>query len=202
MLEKRKAVFLDKDGTIIPDVPYNVNPDLITLAAGVVEGLRLLKQQGYLFVVISNQAGVARGYFKVEDLVQVEKKLDELFQKEGLEIARYYFCPHHPDGKISAYTMSCNCRKPKPGMILQASDELNIDPQKSWMVGDILNDVEAGNAAGCRTILINNGNETEWAEGSFRTPTFVAANFLEAANFVCNNTTDPKTINDTKLATV
>ena len=200
MPEKRKAVFLDKDGTIIPDIPYNVNPDLITLAKGVVEGLKLLQQQCFLFIVISNQAGVARGYFKVEDLRPVEQKLNQLFNKEGLDIAHYYFCPHHPDGKIPEYAIACNCRKPKPGMIVQAVSELQIDVQSSWMIGDILNDVEAGNKAGCKTVLINNGNETEWVKGPFRTPTFVAANFLDAAKFISSNTPDFKTVNDTKLA--
>jgi len=191
MSEKRKAVFLDKDGTIIPDVPYNVNPDLITLVEGVIEGLSLLKQQGYLFVVVSNQAGVARGYFKIGDLTLVEQKLNQLLNKEGIEIARYYFCPHHPNGKIEEYSITCKCRKPNPGMILQAIDDLQIDATNSWMVGDILNDVEAGNRARCRTILINNGNETEWVEGPSRTPDFAATTFLEAAKYISNNRMNP-----------
>ena len=191
MSEKRKAIFLDKDGTIIPDVPYNANPDLITLSEGVIDGLTLLKQQGYVFVVISNQAGVARGYFKIEDLTHVEQKLNQLFSKEEIEIAGYYFCPHHPDGKIEEYSITCNCRKPNPGMILKAIDELQIDPTNSWMVGDILNDVEAGNRAGCRTILIRNGNETEWVKGPSRTPDFAATTFLEAAKYISNNGVNP-----------
>lgn len=184
MGSKRKAIFLDKDGTIIPDVPYNVNPDLITLYDGVIEGLKLLKELGYIFVVISNQAGVARGYFKYNDLENVKQKINFLVNKEEIQIEKYYFCPHHTAGTIPELSVKCKCRKPEPGMILQAVDELKIDAARSWMIGDILNDVEAGNRAGCRTILIKNGNETEWVEGSYRMPTLVAANFLEAAKMI------------------
>jgi D-glycero-D-manno-heptose 1,7-bisphosphate phosphatase len=202
MIEKRKAIFLDKDGTLIPDVPYNVNPDLITLADGVAEGLQLLKEEGFLFIVISNQAGVARGYFQMEDLKAVERKLDELLTSHAIEIAHYYFCPHHPDGKIPGFSISCDCRKPKPGMILQAIKDFDIDAAKSWMIGDILNDVEAGNRAGCQTVLIDNGNETEWVKNSFRTPTFTARTFLNAAKYIANHSIDPQELNDTKLAAV
>jgi D-glycero-D-manno-heptose 1,7-bisphosphate phosphatase len=187
MTGKRKAVFLDKDGTIIPDVPYNVNPDLITLVDGVIDGLKLLKAHGFAFIVISNQAGVARGYFQYKDLEKVIEKIDLLLYKDGIRIEKYYFCPHHTEGKIPEYTMKCNCRKPEPGMLLQAADELQIDMQSSWMIGDILNDVEAGNKAGTRTILINNGNETEWESGSLRTPTFVSPDFLQAAQYIVQN---------------
>lgn len=187
MTAKRKAVFLDKDGTLIPDIPYNVNPDLITLQPGVIEGLKLLQEDGYIFVVISNQAGVARGYFQLNDLEKVSEKLNHLLNTEGIKIEGYYFCPHHPAGKIAEYTIACNCRKPEPGMILKAAKELLIDTGKSWMIGDILNDVEAGNRAGCKTVLVDTGYETEWLQGSFRKPAFVASDFLQAARYICNN---------------
>jgi D-glycero-D-manno-heptose 1,7-bisphosphate phosphatase len=192
MTAKRKAIFLDKDGTLIPDVPYNVDPDFISLQNGVVEGLRLLKDHGYIFAVISNQAGVARGYFKVDDLEKVKEKLNVLLNKEGIHVAAYYFCPHHPLGIVPEYSIACNCRKPEPGMILKAAKDLEIDTPKSWMIGDILNDVEAGNKAGCKTILLDIGNETEWVEGVFRKPTFVATDFLQAARFICNVSNDTR----------
>jgi D-glycero-D-manno-heptose 1,7-bisphosphate phosphatase len=185
MTAKRKAIFLDKDGTLIPDVPYNVNPDFISLQKGVVEGLKLLKDNGYVFAVISNQAGVARGYFKFNDLEKVKEKLNLLLNQEGIQIEAYYFCPHHPSGKVPEFSIACNCRKPEPGMILKAARDLDIDTPKSWMIGDILNDVEAGNKAGCKTILLDIGNETEWIDGLFRKPTFVASDFLQAAQFIC-----------------
>ena len=183
---KRKAIFLDKDGTLIPDVPYNVNPKLITLQDGVIEGLKLLKEKGYIFTVISNQGGVAKGYFEFKELKGVEKKLNFLLNKEDIDIAAYYFCPHHPNGKIADYSTICDCRKPAPGMIFKAAEDLDINIGKSWMIGDILNDVEAGNKAGCKTVLLDIGNETEWLEGDFRKPDYTAANFLEAARFICN----------------
>jgi histidinol-phosphate phosphatase family protein len=202
MIHRRKAVFLDKDGTIIPDVPYNVNPDLITLVDGVIEGLQLLKTEGYLFVVISNQAGVARGYFEIDALKEVERKLNQLFNQHGIEIAKYYFCPHHPAGKIPEYSISCECRKPMPGMLIRAVDELQIDASNSWMIGDILNDVEAGNRAGCRTVLIENGNETEWVKGPLRTPSFAAKTFIDAAKYIKNNPYQPDSINEARMATL
>lgn len=200
LMAERKAVFLDKDGTLIPDVPYNVNPDLISLENGVIEGLKLLQKAGYVFVIISNQAGVARGYFQLNALEKVKQKIDLLLNKEGIVVEGYYFCPHHSEGKVAEYAVACECRKPKPGMILQAAKELNITTESSWMIGDILNDVEAGNRAGCRTILINNKNETEWVEGPFRTPTYVAENFINAARFILNTTYETNELNDKKLA--
>lgn len=201
-MTEKKVVFLDKDGTLIPDVPYNVNPDLITLQEGVIAGLNLLQQAGYSFVVISNQAGVARGYFKIEELGKVWQKLDVLLNKEGIAIEKYYFCPHHILGKDPEYTIDCDCRKPKPGMIIQAAKDLNISTSNSWMIGDILNDGEAGNRAGCKTVLINNGNENEWVAGPFRTPTNVASDFFSAAQFIINYFSETPAANEPKLAAV
>lgn len=200
MTKKIKAVFLDKDGTLIPDIPYNVNPDLITLKDGVIEGLKLLQIEGYVFIVISNQAGVAKGYFKYDELEKVKLQIDKYTEAEGIHIESYYFCPHHSEGKIAEYTKACECRKPKPGMILQAAKDFDVNLAASWMIGDILNDVEAGNRAACQSILINNGNETEWLKGSFRTPSYVAADFLEAATFIINNPYETSELNDKKLA--
>jgi D-glycero-D-manno-heptose 1,7-bisphosphate phosphatase len=176
-----KAVFLDKDDTLIPDIPYNVNPDLITLQADAIEGLQRLQEEGFLFIIISNQAGVARGIFTEDALPMVEQRLAELMATHGLALSGFYYCPHYPEGKIAAYTQECDCRKPKPGMILKAAQEHDIDLSESWMIGDILNDVEAGNRAGCKTILINNGNETEWVAGPMRVPTYICISINQAA---------------------
>jgi D-glycero-D-manno-heptose 1,7-bisphosphate phosphatase len=185
----RKAVFLDKDGTIIPNIPYNVDPDRITIDEKTIEGLRLLKEEGFLLIIISNQAGVAKGYFLEEDLEKVWNKISALLQHYQLAIDAFYYCPHEPGGVVSGYAISCPCRKPQPGMILNAASQLRIDLSQSWMIGDILNDVEAGNRAGCCTILIDNGNETEWRMNECRTPAFIAKNILEAAAHIKMATT-------------
>lgn len=186
MTNTNKAVFIDKDGTLIPDIPYNVNPDLITISDEVIQGLQLLQSEGYLLIIISNQSGVARGYFPIEALKGVEEKIAELLLEHEIKITDFYFCPHYTEGSVKEYVVACNCRKPKPGMILQACKDHNIDASNSWMIGDILNDVEAGNTAGCKTVLLDNGNETEWTTGNTRTPTYLATGFLNAAGFIVN----------------
>lgn len=179
-----KAIFIDKDGTLIRDVPYNVDPEKIELYPDTGEALHRLQRAGYQLIVISNQAGVARGYFDETALPGVEARLQELLSPFGVKLNGFYYCPHHPAGAVPAYAITCECRKPEPGMIIRAAREHGIDPSASWMIGDILNDVEAGNRAGCRTILIDNGNETEWLPGLFRTPTYTAASLTQAADWI------------------
>jgi D-glycero-D-manno-heptose 1,7-bisphosphate phosphatase len=179
-----KGVFLDKDGTLVEDVPYNVDPALVRLAPGAGEGLRALSAAGYRLVVVSNQSGVARGYFPEAALATVEGRLRELLADCGVEPAGFYWCPHHPGGSVAAYAVACECRKPRPGLILRAARELGIDAGRSWMVGDILDDVEAGRRAGCRTVLLDNGHETEWLRSPERTPDVIAADLADAARLI------------------
>ena len=181
---KRKAVFLDKDGTLVTDVPYNVNPALVRLEKGVVEGLLALQSCGYLLVIVSNQPGISIGLFTKQALEKMIAHLINLFKKHGVTISGFYYCPHMPSDTNGNNVESCNCRKPRAGLLLNAATELNIDLPLSWMIGDILNDVEAGNRAGCKTILIDNGNETEWEISSNRIPDYVADDFLDGANYI------------------
>lgn len=176
-----RAVFLDKDGTLIEDVPYNVDPDRIRLCDGAIEGLRSLHAAGYKLIVISNQSGVARGFFPEAALVEVDRRLRELLD---VPLSGFYYCPHHPNGTVTEFAIECDCRKPKAGMLLQAAQDHEIDLARSWFIGDILNDVEAGRSAGCRTILIDNGNETEWILTRSRLPDHVVANLMEAAGVI------------------
>lgn len=178
------AVFLDKDGTLIPDVPYNVDPAKIELASGAGEALRSLSHAGYKLIVISNQSGVARGYFEEAALAGVKARLQELLNPDGVMLSGFYYCPHHPTGSIEHYRIDCLCRKPKPGLILKAAEDHEIDLSMSWMIGDILNDVEAGRKAGCKTILIDNGNETEWILSPDRIPDYRVADLRQAAAIV------------------
>jgi len=179
-----RAVFLDKDGTLIEDVPYNVDPDLIRLTTGAETGLRSLHQAGYELIVISNQAGVAHGYFPEQALLAVEAQLRYLLAEIGVPLAGFYYCPHHPEGKVPGYKISCSCRKPEPGLIIRAAKDRRVDLTLSWFIGDILNDVEAGRRAGCQTVLINNGNETEWVISPQRIPHYIATDLAQAAQFI------------------
>ncbi len=179
------AVFLDKDGTLVEDVPYNVDPDRIRLAPGAVVALRLMAEAGYALVVVSNQSGVARGLFDVAALHTVERRLSDLVAPAGIAFAGFYWCPHHPDGCVPQFSFACECRKPAPGLLRRAAADLGLDLAASWMVGDILNDVEAGRRAGCRTILVNNGGETEWVMAEMRQPDHVVGDLEEAAVVIC-----------------
>lgn len=176
-----RAIFLDKDGTLIKDVPYNVNPELIELSDNAGTGLHLLQQRGYRLFVISNQPGVAKGLFAETALEPVEIRIAELLSREQVVLDGFYYCPHHPDGLLHDFAIDCDCRKPMPGMLLRAAREHGIDLSRSWMIGDILHDVEAGNRAGCRTVLIDNGNETEWDISPARMPDFVVPDLHAAA---------------------
>lgn len=178
------AVFLDKDGTLIENIPYNADPAKMDLAPGAAEGVRLLDRAGFRLIVISNQSGVARGFFAEPELARVEERLRRLMGESGARLDGFYYCPHHPEGTVARYAVACTCRKPQPGMIRQAAREHGIDLSRSWLVGDILDDVEAGNRAGCRTVLIDNGHETEWKISPDRYPDHVAADLAEAAQII------------------
>jgi len=176
-----KAVFLDKDGTLVVDIPYNTDPDKIYLSGEMTWGLKQLREAGYKLILVSNQSGIAFGYFDFAALKRAQQRLVQLLAAKGIVLDGFYYCPHHPDGLITAYSISCDCRKPGAGMLIRAAGEHHLDLSSSWMIGDILNDIEAGNTAGCRTVLINNGNETEWKKGPGRTPQFITHNINEAA---------------------
>jgi D-glycero-D-manno-heptose 1,7-bisphosphate phosphatase len=176
-----RAIFLDKDGTLIHNVPYNVNPALIALSPLAGQGLRLLQRLGYRLFVVSNQDGIAKGLFTEKALGLVQARISKLLHKQQVVIDEFYYCPHHPQGIVPQYTVICNCRKPMPGMLLRAAQHHAVDLAHSWMIGDILNDIEAGSRAGCRTVLIDNGNETEWNLSVERTPDVVAPDLYVAA---------------------
>lgn len=180
----RPAIFLDKDGTLLADVPYNVDPEYMTWAPGARAGVALLGRLGHPLIVISNQPGVALGHFEEPALQGVENQLAAMFRREGARLGGFYYCPHHPRGARAEYALSCLCRKPMPGLLTRAAGEHGIDLKSSWFVGDILDDVEAGGRAGCRTVLLANGNETEWVRGPWRTPTDMAADLHAAARLI------------------
>lgn len=178
------AVFIDKDGTLVENVPYNVDPARIALVPGAVAGLRRLARLGYRLFVVSNQAGLALGRFDEPALGRAWRHLEQMLADGGVRLDGFYYCPHHPQGSVAALTTACACRKPAPGMLLRARTEHGIDLAASWMVGDILDDVEAGRRAGCRTILVDVGNETQWLGSPWRRPDLVAPSFAQAAALI------------------
>jgi len=153
------AVFLDRDDTLIEDMGYTADLDRVQLKRGTSDALRRLRDAGYSVVVVTNQSGIARGHFTEAELAQVHERMQELLRRGGAGVDAVYYCPFLPGAEavVEQYRRESNLRKPRPGMLLQASRELNLDLRRSWMIGDALRDVEAGRAAGCRTILIANG---------------------------------------------
>lgn len=157
---KQKAVFLDRDGTINQYIGFLRNVDDFELLPGVAQAIRKINESGYLAVVVTNQPVIARGEVSVDELQEIHNKMETLLGQEGAYLDGVYYCPHHPDkgfaGERPEYKVNCDCRKPKPGLLLQAAQDLNIDLSKSWMVGDSENDIKAGSNAGCKTALIIN----------------------------------------------
>jgi histidinol-phosphate phosphatase family protein len=179
---RRRAVFLDKDGTLVENVPYNVDPAKLKLTPRAIEGLRLLQSEGFRLIVVTNQSGLARKLFDWSQLNRVHEALSTMLRAKGVQIDDFFVCPHAPPA--SALEPGCLCRKPLPGLIKQASLVYNIDLAQSWMVGDILHDVEAGHRAGCRSVLMDVGNETEWLMTPVRMPDVRARDLLEAARAI------------------
>jgi D-glycero-D-manno-heptose 1,7-bisphosphate phosphatase len=178
----RPAVFLDKDGTLVEDVPYNVDPALLRLTRNAVDALRLLARHGHRLVVVTNQPGVAMNLFDHAALDRLQHALVDLLAQHDVHLDGFYACPHAAPGFTTE--PPCVCRKPAPGLLLQAAEELRLDLSRSWMVGDILNDVEAGRRAGCRTVMLDVGNETEWVESPLRVPHHKAGDLLQAAELI------------------
>ncbi len=153
----KPAVFLDRDGTLNIEKEYLHRVEDFEFIPGVPEALKRLQDAGYLLVVVTNQSGVARGYFSVEDVQRLHQHMQHLLNAFEVKIDAFYLCPHHPTQGIAPYDIDCDCRKGKPGMLLQGAEELGIDLSSSFMVGDKLADIEAGIAAGCRSLLVRTG---------------------------------------------
>jgi D-glycero-D-manno-heptose 1,7-bisphosphate phosphatase len=181
---KKNAVFLDKDGTLIENVPFSVETDRIRLTDGAGQALSELHKHGFELLLISNQPGIALGYFSADEVWHAFDRIQELLESHDVQLDGFYFCPHHPDGSHPHFSRSCVCRKPENGLLLYAAFERSIDLSSSWMIGDILDDIEAGNTSGCHSILIDNGNETEWKPGPYRTPFSKAPDLPAAAQVI------------------
>jgi D-glycero-D-manno-heptose 1,7-bisphosphate phosphatase len=157
-LRCRWAVFLDRDGVLIRDVHLLSNCENIELFDYAPKAICELKIAGFSVIVVTNQTVIARGLASENDVIEMHSQIQcQLWQKGGAGIDRFYFCPHHPNADIQEYRMECDCRKPKPGMLLRAAQDLDIDLSHSWMVGDRISDIVAGKAAKCRTVLVETG---------------------------------------------
>ena len=162
---KQKAIFLDRDGTINKYVGFLIDIEKFELIDGVSEAIKKINHSEYLCIVITNQPVIARGEVTLEELDEIHNKMQTLLGKDGAYVDGLYYCPHHPDkgfvGERIEYKINCECRKPKPGLILQAAKDFNIDLSQSWMIGDGKNDVLCGKNAGCKTALIGNDIEAD-----------------------------------------
>jgi D-glycero-D-manno-heptose 1,7-bisphosphate phosphatase len=172
-MQTRPAVFLDRDGVVIEEVEYLAEVGQVRLIPGAAAGIAALNARGIPVVVATNQAGVARGLFPEGRVGQVHAQLARLLAAEGARVDAWYYCPHHPTAGEGAYRVSCACRKPLPGMLLQAAREWGIDLARSFMVGDKRSDLEAGARAGCRSVLVETGyghsiGDDELARGDYR----------------------------------
>jgi D-glycero-D-manno-heptose 1,7-bisphosphate phosphatase len=181
------AVFLDRDGTINEDVGYLNHPDQLSLLPHAIEGLRLLCDSGLLLVIVTNQSGVARGLIPPGQLSVIEQAFRELLRSNAIPLAGYYTCPHYPDAKLCKYRSTCDCRKPAPGLVHQAARELNIDVERSWVIGDKASDVQLAHNAGARGILVLTGEGQKHLDAyptEYSPPNAVCRDLVEAAHWI------------------
>jgi D-glycero-D-manno-heptose 1,7-bisphosphate phosphatase len=182
----RRAVFLDRDGTIIEDDGYISDVGRIRLFPWSAEAINRLRAAGFLIIVVTNQAGVARGYFAEPFLAEAHRHLDALLAPQGARIDAYYYCPHHPEGVLAAYRRICDCRKPAPGMIEKAAADHDIDVAESFVVGDKWLDIELAQRAGAAGVLVRTGYgqsaEAERPTGIHPVP--VVDTLLDAAGWI------------------
>ena len=157
MTALKPAVFLDRDGVVIEDSHYLGDPSRVKLLPGAAETIAALNRAGWRVVVVTNQSGVARGLFSFNSVGAVHDHIATLLLQFRAKIDAFYFCPHHPEADVLEFRAECECRKPKPGLLRRAAEELGLDLAGSWMIGDRLSDLEAGSAAGCRTALVRTG---------------------------------------------
>jgi len=181
-------VFLDRDGTIIEERGYLNHPDALELIEGAAEAVALLNRSGLKTIVVSNQSGVARGYFPESLVARVHGKMVALFNEKGARLDAIYYCPHHPCAGEPPYRKDCECRKPGIGMIDRAAREYSIDVSRSYLVGDKMSDVQTAVNAGCKAILVMTGyGKGEWEfnrERLKRAPDYLAADVIEAARWI------------------
>jgi D-glycero-D-manno-heptose 1,7-bisphosphate phosphatase len=179
--DMNKAVFVDRDGVITEDPPHYAHRiDQVRIIPGSGEAIRLLNEGGYLVIVVSNQSGIARGYYQERDVALFNEEMERQLSLEGAHIDAIYYCPHHPDGSIEKFREVCPCRKPQPGMLIQAAKQHQINLKASFLIGDKFSDILAGNAVNCRTIFVLTGHGKEEMHHLNGSAVPVAENLLDA----------------------
>ncbi len=179
-----KAVFLDRDNTLIEDPGYINHPDQVKLLDGATEAIIELKDLGYKLIVVSNQSAVARGIVTEKVLTEIHDRIKQLLAEKGAYLDQIYYCPYHPDGVVPKYRRESESRKPNPGMLLTAAQEMDIDLSQSWLIGDGYRDIEAGLRTGCKTILIKHSWDYKQAQPGDPKPHYNAVNIKEATNII------------------
>lgn len=187
----RRAVFLDRDGVICTEEGYISDPRKMRLIPGAAEAIRLFNENGIASIVVTNQSGVARGFFDEETVVALNQAMQERLEEQGAHLDAAYYCPHHPEGVVQRYSMVCDCRKPSIGLLRQAARECNLDVEQSYLVGDKLSDIACAGRAGVKGILVLTGYGAEECKRLDRTPgvlpAFIAADLREAAGWILND---------------
>ena len=190
-MKKNTAVFLDRDGTINEEVGYLDSLNKIKIIPGAYEAIKLINLSGMKTIVITNQAGVARGFFTEESVDAANELIQSDLKKRGAYIDKFYYCPHHPTEGKGRYLQKCNCRKPAPGMILSAAGEFNINLTESYLVGDTFHDIQAAKNAGIKAILVKTGYGTELLDGGGNDqatpeskPDYIAEDILDAVQWI------------------
>ena len=188
---KRPAVFIDRDGTISEEVGYINHPSRFRVFPYAASAIKLLNDQGWLAVVITNQAGVARGYFSESMIETIHYNLQQALRDEGARVDAIYYCAHHPTVGEPPYRQECDCRKPKPGLVTRATKDLDIALEQSWMIGDRYGDIELARNAGVRSALVLSGyGRGEWENQRSlwkHQPDLVAENLLEAVESIVHS---------------
>lgn len=181
------AIFLDRDGTLIKEAEYLSDPAGVELLPGAAAGIRALRDAGYRVVVTSNQSGVARGYFDEDAVRRVNQRAQSLLEQSGAGLDGVYYCPHYAGGEVAPYNRACDCRKPEPGMLIKAAQDLDLDLGQSWVVGDKAADIAFGARQGLRTVLVMTGYGRETQARGFagqERPDYVCDDLAQAARVI------------------
>lgn len=187
--KKYRAIFLDRDGVIVEEKNYVWRVEDLVILPRAADAIAKLRAEGFMTVVITNQAGVARGYFGEEDTRRFNEAMQQELAREGAVIDAIYYCPHHPEAVVGEYRKECVRRKPKPGMLFCAAEDLGIDLKQSFLVGDKWSDIEAGKAAGCRTVMVKTGYGREELKKSEGIVDVIAEDLHDAAEQIIAHTT-------------